>query len=113
MTVACLCCPQDPQFLQRTTPMRRMLLGYQPDMEMPGGGYSNAKHAFHGVGTAASKLANDGLAGLSLHVPMALWGAGGGADGVPGAAAGRAGCGAEGQALISRNAANLVKGSWS
>ena len=32
--------------------MRRMLLGYQPDMEMPGGGYSNAKHAFHGVGNA-------------------------------------------------------------
>ena len=61
MTVACLRAPQDPDFLKRTTPMRRMLLGYQPDMEMPGGGYSNAKHAFHGVSTAASKQRNPSL----------------------------------------------------
>ena len=73
MTVACLRAPQDPDFLKRTTPMRRMLLGYQPDMEMPGGGYSNAKHAFHGVGTAASKQTQP-IAGLRPHVLMALWG---------------------------------------
>eukprot|EP01046_Picozoa_sp_COSAG06_P041688 COSAG06_NODE_5204_length_3641_cov_61.025936_3_plen_300_part_00 len=46
----------DAAFLARTTPMRRMLLGYQPDLSMPGGGYSNAKHAFHGVGPLTEYL---------------------------------------------------------
>ena len=46
----------DPEFLARTTPLRRMLLGETAVMDAPGGSYGNAKHAFHGVGPLTDYL---------------------------------------------------------
>jgi hypothetical protein len=47
----------DPAFLARTTPLRRMLLGGTADPGAEGGSYSNAAHAFHGVGPLTEYLA--------------------------------------------------------
>ena len=46
----------DLEFLARTTPPRRMLLGETAVMDAPGGSYGNAKHAFHGVGPLTDYL---------------------------------------------------------